>query len=182
MNIYLIRHGQASATWQEADDPGLSVLGHQQAQITAKQLATRLEPDTRLISSPLRRARETAVPLENTLNSEVSVNQAFREIPAPVPRAQRQAWLKSIAHQTWDEQHLMVRKWRQSMLNELRKIQRPTVVFTHFMVLNAIVAALTAEDKVICFLPDNATVTTLRLQADSLQLVELGPQFKTFIN
>jgi broad specificity phosphatase PhoE len=64
----------------------------------------------------------------------------------------------------------------------LRKVNEPTVVFTHFMVLNAIVAELTGDDRVVCFLPDNASVTTLRRAGDALELVELGRQFRTRVN
>lgn len=76
----------------------------------------------------------------------------------------------------------MVREWRGALLAQLQQIREPTVVFTHFMVLNAVVSALTDEDKVVCFLPDNASVTTLRWVGDELQLVELGRQFRTRVN
>ena len=116
------------------------------------------------------------------MGAAVSVIDAFREIPTPVPLEQRQDWLKSIARQNWSEQHAMVRDWHQGVLSELQQIQRPTVVFTHFMVLNAIVGALSAKDKVLCFLPDNASITTVQLNGGSLQLLELGQQLRTVIH
>lgn len=182
MKIYLVRHGQASATWQESDDPGLSELGHQQAAQTAQQLVECAEPDIRLISSPLLRAQETAHPLSKALNTTVTVVEAFREIPTPVQRAERQGWLHSIARQSWGEQHAMVCDWRKALLHQLQQIDQPTVVFTHFMVLNAIVSMLSAKDRVVCFLPDNASVTTLQLHEGSLQLVELGRELRTKVN
>ncbi len=182
MKIYLVRHGQAAASWQDADDPGLSVLGHQQAEVTAKRLAGQLDSGVRLLSSPLLRTRETALPLAEIWGVEVAVVEAFREIPAPVPPAERQTWLKSIARQPWSNQHPMVRVWHRTLLSELRLIRQPTVIFTHFMVLNAIVGALTAVDKVVCFLPDNASVTILKRDDESLQVVELGQQFKTIVH
>ena len=182
MKIYLVRHGEAAATWQESDDPGLSALGHQQAAATARQLAGQVDANVRLVSSPLRRTRETALPLATALGAKVTIIEAFREIPTPVPRVERQAWLHSIARQSWREQHAMVRDWHRLLLQQLRQIRHPTVIFTHFMVLNAIVGTLSASDKVMCYLPDNASVTILHREDESLQVAELGRQFKTLVH
>jgi len=179
MNIYLVRHGEAAAHWHEADDPGLSERGRQQAAEAARLLQERIEPGVRLLSSPLLRARETAHPLAEALEAEVTIAERFREIPTPVELADRQTWLGKIARQTWSEQAGMVRDWRLGLLEQLRQIREPTVVFTHFMVLNVIVGDLNADDRVVCFLPDNASITTLRLVGDTLQLAELGRQFRT---
>ena len=53
------------------------------------------------------------------------------------------------------------------------------MVFTHFMVLNAVVSELTDDDRVVCYLPDNASVTILQQTGDELRLAELGRQFRT---
>ena len=181
MKIYLVRHGEAAASWRESDDPGLSTLGHQQAAATAQRLAEHVDSNICLISSPLQRARETAQPLSMKLDTEITIIDAFREIPTPVERAERQTWLNDIARQSWGEQHEMVQEWHRALLQQLTLIQQPTVVFTHFMVLNVIVGKLTAKDQVVCFLPDNASVTTLELNNGSLQLLELGQQLRTVV-
>ena len=178
-HIYLVRHGQATEHWDQADDPGLSELGRQQAADAATRLLERIEPGIRLVSSPMQRARETARPLAEALDSEVAIAEPFREIPTPVQRGDRQTWLNGIARQRWNEQEPMVRDWRRSLLDRLRQVREPSVVFTHFMVLNAIVSELTDDGRVVCFLPDNASVTTLRWASDDLQLVELGHQLRT---
>ncbi len=182
MNIHLVRHGEAAANWQEADDPGLSELGRQQAAAAAQQLAGRIAADVRLISSPMLRAQQTAQPLAGSLGAEVTLIDAFREIPTPVALDERQAWLRTIARQSWREQHAMVCQWQQSLLQALRQIDQHAVVFTHFMVLNAIVSALTGRDRVVCFRPDNASITTLKLDGSTLQLVELGRELPTRVN
>jgi broad specificity phosphatase PhoE len=181
-NIYLVRHGQATAPWDRADDPGLSELGRQQADDTARQLLERVQPGIRLVSSPLQRARETARPLAEALDAQVAIAAPFREIPTPVERGDRQTWLNGIARQRWSEQEPMVCDWRSTLLARLRQVREPTVVFTHFMVLNAIVSELTDDDRVVCFLPDNASVTTVRWANGDLRLVELGRQFRTPVN
>ena len=182
MNIYLVRHGQAAAGWPDSDDPGLSERGRQQAEATSRLLQERVDPEIRLMSSPMRRARETAQPLSLALAADVHIVDPFREIPAPVARGERQSWLNGIARQSWGEQVDTVRDWRNALLEQLRQIREPAVVFTHFMVLNVIVGALTAEDKVVCFLPANASITTLQGSGNDLQLLELGRQFRTHVN
>ena len=57
-HIILVRHGEASATWSVHPDPGLSKLGHLQAEITGKSLIDQI-PLYQLISSPKKRAVET---------------------------------------------------------------------------------------------------------------------------
>jgi len=182
MNIYLVRHGEAAEHWHKADDPGLSELGHQQAAETAKLLMQKIEPGVRLISSPMVRARETAQPLAQALGIEPTIIEHFREIPTPVDRSERQSWLRAIALQDWQAQHNMVLEWRNALLSELQKVQEHTVVFTHFMVLNAIVGSLQKRDRVVCFLPANASVTTLKWSGDAHDLIELGHQLKTKVN
>jgi len=56
--LYLVRHGQAAASWGEDPDPSLNALGHGQAARMAAALAA-LGPMPIMIS-PLRRTRETA--------------------------------------------------------------------------------------------------------------------------
>jgi len=182
MSIFLVRHGEAAARWVEADDPGLSERGWQQAADTARELLDRVSPGFRLLSSPLLRARQTAAPLAEAVGAEAAIVDPFREIPTPVDRADRQTWLNQISDQSWDAQESMVRDWRQALLAQLRQIAEPTVVFTHFMVLNAIVSDLNGDDRVVCFLPDNASVTTLAGYGDGLRLIELGRQFRTRVN
>jgi probable phosphoglycerate mutase len=182
MSIFLVRHGEAALGWTESNDPGLSERGRQQAADTARRLQDQLPPGSLLLSSPMQRARETAAPLAAALGAEPAIVEPFREIPTPVAMAERQNWLNRIARQTWDEQHTMVQDWRMALLAALRQIREPAVVFTHFMVLNAIVGALREDDRVVTFLPDNASVTRLGGFGDELQLVELGQQFRTRVN
>lgn len=181
MKIYLVRHGEAAATWQESDDPGLSPRGMRQAAVAAQKLAGCVDPGIGLISSPMQRARETAQPLAKILDAEITIVKAFRETPTPVELSERWAWLQTIARQNWSEQHEMVCEWRRALLQQLTLIQEPTVVFTHFMVLNAIVGSLTANERVVSFMPDNASITTLELNDGCLRLLELGQQLETVV-
>lgn len=56
---------------------GLSERGHQMASRTASALATR--PITRIVSSPLQRARESAAPLAATMKLAVDIDERLNE-------------------------------------------------------------------------------------------------------
>ena len=69
--LYLIRHGKPASTWGEADDdPGLDDQGQAQAEAVADRLMPPCRPEngrSTVVSSPLRRCRETAQPLADLL-------------------------------------------------------------------------------------------------------------------
>ena len=83
--LYMIRHGKPLATWGDhADpDPGLDDTGAGQAREASRALLA-LPPDrrpTRVMSSPLRRCRETALPFATAIVVGVDVEARFGEIP-----------------------------------------------------------------------------------------------------
>ena len=183
MDIFLVRHGEAAAAWGQDPDPGLSELGKLQAIATTEKLLPQLGDTVQLISSPLLRAQETALPLLEARQGDLVINNAFREIPAPVPLAERQVWLRGFMKQSWSEQPEALLQWRASALAQLQQLTTPTVVFSHFLVLNAIVGVIRGQDETLVFMPDNASVTHLRLGSNGeLSLVALGDQMDTVIN
>jgi len=182
VDIFLVRHGEAAASWAQDPDPGLSPLGAQQAQATAELLLPRLDTDVSLVSSPLQRARETADPLARALGLQVSINDAFCEIPAPVPLDQRQNWLRGFMKQDWAAQPEQLVRWRDDAMGQLRCLKKPTVVFTHFLVLNAVVGRILERPETLYFWPDNASYTHLALRNNKLELIELGVQMDTVVN
>lgn len=182
IDIFLVRHGEASASWGEDADPGLSELGRQQAQSVAAYLEQRIGRDCTVISSPLRRAIETAAPLEQVLGIRVTTDAAFREIPSPVPLSRRQAWLRDFMQQQWQEQAGDLIAWRRAALEQLLALTQPAVVFSHFLVINAVVGQVLARDETLCFWPDNGSVTHLTLSGGGLQLVSLGKEMQTTVN
>ncbi len=183
MDIFLVRHGEAAAAWGQDPDPGLSGLGRQQAVDAADSLRLRVAASTTLISSPLKRAQETASPLAATVGQPVLINEAFREIPAPVPLADRQTWLRSFMTQRWSEQPAEILQWRDAAMAQLLSLTGPTVIFSHFLVLNALVGACCDHADTLYFWPANASITHLDLRSDgTLALVELGEQMDTVVN
>jgi probable phosphoglycerate mutase len=182
MDIFLVRHGEAAASWGQSGDPGLSELGAQQAERSAEILIAQLCADTLLLSSPLARARETAAPLAQGLDRPVQIDSVFCEIPAPVPLAQRQAWLRQFMQQHWQQQPAGLLEWRAAALQRLLGLRRSAVVFTHFLVINAIVGQVLGRSETLCFRPDNGSITRLRHTGTSLELLALGEEMETVVN
>lgn len=180
VDIYLIRHGEAAASWGEDPDPGLSHLGRQQA----VQVRDELEPclDLHIVSSPMLRARETAQPLATVLRTEVQFDERFREIPSPVGIDDRQAWLSGFMRQEWSEQGPELLAWREAAWDALFEFGRHTAIFTHFMIINAICSRLMESPSTVCCVPDNGSITRLRLDDNSLRLVEVGRQLQTVVS
>ncbi|MEM8562775.1 MAG: histidine phosphatase family protein [Pseudomonadota bacterium] len=182
-DIYLVRHGEAAATWAQSPDPGLSEKGQQQARHAADSLMPVLGTNAvALISSPMLRARETAEPLANQLQQEVTVHEAFREIQAPVPLAERQRWLRAFMQQQWQDQSDALHQWRDHAFESLLALPRSAVIFTHFLVINAVVGQIKNESATLCCWPDNGSITHLRLDSEALSLVALGKQMQTLVN
>jgi len=183
VDIYLVRHGEAAASWGQSPDPGLSELGHVQARDVARTLRPSLPGAAlELISSPLTRTLETAAPLAAELGLAVQVNEAFREIQAPVPLAERQTWLRQFMRERWDEQPESLLAWREGARRELLTLQKTAVIFTHFLVINAVVGQILEAESTLCFWPDNGSITHLRTTGNALELVALGAQMKTVVN
>src|SRR5262245_2670240 len=116
--IYLVRHGEAAAHWADAADPGLSARGEEQAKAAARKLAA-LGP-LPIVSSPLRRARETAVPLQVAWQATVRIEPAVSEIPSPgIPLGERSAWLTQLMHGSWNTAQPELQHWRATLLGFL---------------------------------------------------------------
>ncbi|MFG3119414.1 bifunctional RNase H/acid phosphatase [Streptomyces sp. NPDC048197] len=80
----LLRHGETALTPEKrfsgsgGTDPELSAVGHRQAQATAAALAARGTIQA-VVSSPLRRCRETAQAVADRLGLDVRVEEGLRE-------------------------------------------------------------------------------------------------------
>lgn len=176
MDIFLVRHGEAASSWAQSPDPGLSELGWEQARATAQILQPMLCSQVQLYSSPLARAQATAEPLATALALPVRVNEAFQEIRAPVPLKQRQIWLRQFMQQRWDQQSPDLHDWRAKAVEALLQMSSPAVVYTHFLLINAVVGQILGDPNTLHFWPDNASITHLRRGEKELELVTLGAQ------
>jgi broad specificity phosphatase PhoE len=182
MDIILVRHGEAAASWSTSADPDLSEAGRREAQQAADQIKQTLAPGSVLISSPLARARQTAEPLSQLALLPVKVDTTFREIPAPVPLPERQAWLRQFMQQHWPQQAPELQDWRAAILDRLMALEKPAVIFTHFLVINAVVGHVQGRSATLCCWPANGSVTRFRRSVNSLELVALGQEMQTTVN
>lgn len=180
VKLYLVRHGQAAGGWDEHLDPGLDETGREQAQMTAAALAG-LGP-LPIIVSPMRRARETAAPLETIWSIEAGVEPAVSEIPTPADDlAGRTAWLERAMLGPWSDLAPELIVWRDRLLLTLSSIKEDTVVVTHFIAINAAVGAANGDDRLVCFQPDNCSVTLIQVVEGRFEVVRLGREKETIV-
>ncbi|MEO5839223.1 MAG: histidine phosphatase family protein [Acidimicrobiales bacterium] len=170
--IYLIRHGEAIG--YEDSDPALSELGQEQARQVAERLVELVGAPIDLITSPLRRARETAQPLAERWSTEALVVDAVRELPSPGTHGERRPWLRAALRSTFEAVGEQQREWRAAILRALSQRERDTAVFTHAVVISAVVGHLTDDDRVLGFLPANTSITVVDVIDGRLSLVERG--------
>src|SRR5256885_1320338 len=171
--LYLVRHGRSAATYADGNDVGLDPIGVAQAEAVAAGLAP-LGP-LALVVSPLRRARETAAPLERTWGRPAIVEAAVGEIPSSLadPTA-RGAWLRRILHARWGDVEPELQAWRRSVVDALLALRESSVVFSHYVAINVAVGTATGDDRVASFAPAHCSVTVVDTDGGSLRLLERG--------
>jgi broad specificity phosphatase PhoE len=169
----LVRHGEATAHWTEASDPGLSALGNEQALAVARILAP-LGP-LAIASSPMRRARETAAPLEATWRCTARIVEAVTELPTPrMQLDERPAWLEKVMHAGWGHADDTVLAWRRALLDFLSRCETNIVVFSHYVAINTAVGAALGLSDFAPFKPANASITLFDNEGGRLRLIEQG--------
>jgi broad specificity phosphatase PhoE len=185
MRLFLIRHGKPAAVWGDADDdPGLDASGREQATAVAARLLglARAERPSRVVSSPLRRCRETAQPLADALGVPVEIDAALGEIPTPkaLSPASRPEWLRGAFGGSWSDikGDIDYEAWRRGVAEALAA-RAGAAVFSHFVAINAAVSLITGQDRVITFRPDHTSITTLAVEGGRLALVSLGGEAVT---
>ena len=176
--IRLVRHGEAAAGFSADHDPGLSDRGWQQARAVADRLGP-LGPMP-LVTSPLRRTRQTAAPLAEAWGVTPRADARVAEIPSPTDDlAERGAWLSRAMAGTWADLGPDLAAWRDRLVQAVHELAADTVVVTHFVAINAIVGRATGDDRVMSVAVDNCSVTTVDTADGTLTLVELGAAART---
>jgi broad specificity phosphatase PhoE len=169
--LHLVRHGEASAGWGSDADPGLSDLGHQQAAAMAASFTGEPLP---IITSPLRRARETAYALEQHWNTAALVEPGVGELPSPTEDlAERRAWLETALAQNWTDLGPRYTSWRTMVVHLLLGLRDDTVVVSHYVLINAVLGAATGSDAVIIQPIANAGVVSVTHDHKTFQVVDM---------
>ena len=163
IDVYLVRHGQAELAWSQAKNAGLSEIGQQQAEDVANDLAQL--KSLQLISSPLLRAQQTAMPLGRRWEVPIQIDDRYQEVPITPNAAEREIWLADVMSCRWEEVSDNVTAWRNAAWEALLALERSSVIFTHFMLINAMVTRATKDQRLVCFEPNYASITRLRIVA-----------------
>lgn len=180
--LYLVRHGRAAAGFGEAADPGLDALGRTQAEEVAGKLAT-LGPLS-ILTSPLKRTRETAVPLAQAWNCEPAIENAVAEIPSleGMTLDARALWLRKLMAGSWRDVNVRLAQWRENVVSALLVQTDDAVIFSHYVAINVAAGAALGDDRIVVFAPDNCSVTVFEVADGRLTLVEKGHEGQTKVN
>lgn len=181
--IYMVRHGRAAAGWDVDLDPGLDELGREQAGATAQRLAAL--PRMELVSSPMKRCQETAGFLAALWgDAGVAVEPRVTEIPSPAgyELGQRIEWLRAAMAGTWSELGSPYVAFRDDVVRRVAECRVDTVIFSHFVAINAVIGSCLGDDRLVIDSLDNASVTVFESDGTGgLSLIERGNQADTLI-
>ena len=181
-NIWLVRHGEAAASFDQEIDPGLSLLGHEQAVTAAQQLSAIVPPDAQLLSSPKQRALQTGAPFVSLRDAVLQSDDRFIELPSPEGLAQRSEWLQQALAANWSALPTAVHDWQNGIAAALQSLSTPTVIFTHFLVINSIAAAISREDAVVQCLPANGSIHHLQIKGARWRWASRGAMLESIVN
>ena len=141
-----------------------------------------------VVTSPLLRCRQTAFPTATAWGTEARVEPRVGEIPSPegYDLENRVDWLREAMAGTWSEvaqrSGAHYRAYRDSVAAAVKELRRDTVVFSHFIAINAVIGAATRDDRVVIASLDNCSVTVLDVPGDgTIALVETGGEADTLI-
>ena len=179
--LYLVRHGRAAAGWDTDPDPALDEIGQRQATAVAVRLAP-VGP-LPVLTSPLLRCRQTAAPLASAWQVEPVVETAVAEIPSPegVPMGDRIDWLRAAMQGTWADLGPRYVAYRDHAVGVLAAMAADSVVFSHFVAINAAIGMATRDDRLVVRSLDNCSVTVIDVVGGVVQLVESGHEADTLI-
>jgi broad specificity phosphatase PhoE len=183
--IYMIRHGEAASGWDADMDPGLSAKGHTQSEDVARALSARIGRKLPLVTSPLRRCRETSAPLGRQWQAAPHVDARVGEIPSPTHDLEaRGKWLRAFMAGNWSNDGTGVDflAWRRGVIEALTALKEDTVIFSHFIAINVAAGDALKDDRVVCFRPDNCSVTVFETKGGKLSMVEQGREAETKVN
>jgi probable phosphoglycerate mutase len=185
--LYLIRHGQSDFGWAgeryasirgDQWDPPLSEKGKEQAELLAGRLLVMDLAPYVVVSSPLRRATETAEAFAARAGADIRVDEElveahiggwegkpFEEIIESDPdivqhiRHQRAIWHRAPGAEREDEFRTRVRNAVEKLLTE--HPEDNVLVFAHGGVINAYVGELLGLGQEMFFLPENTSLNSV---------------------
>lgn len=176
--ITLIRHGEAAAKWGDHPNPSLSEQGRAQAEAVGRALSGNIV--SQILTSPMKRCQETALPLYQALKLQAQITPEVSEIPTPHDlKTDRVTWLRGLMSGIWSDAEPIVQDWRSALLETIQSLPDNTVVFTHFVAINAIVSALEGREETTVFKPTYCSQTILFREDGTLKVKSRGSEAET---
>jgi len=179
MRLILVRHGRPNEDDPDSPgDPPLDADGWRQARAVTSLLAT--EGVTRVVASPMLRARQTAQPLAERLGLPIETIEGWAEADRGAHRYRSTETLRAEGGDAWRRfladpiRYLGAEPeaFRAGVLAALRAtaagVERGArvAVFTHGLPVNIVLAYALGLDSITRFLVGYGSVTRLRLRDD----------------
>ena len=200
MNLFLIRHAQshnnAVPDRERVPDPALTVLGEEQAELTA-ELCRSLEL-TRILTSPFLRTLQTAAPIARTTAIRPEVRTVLHEtggcysghdvaekrgesgmtdneIECSFPTfvipddIDEQGWWKRRAFEAWGKSHDRAKALLASLQHDFAATRETVACIMHADIM-VLFLSLFHSEPIDC--PRNCGISRVELTTNSVQLVE----------
>ena len=183
IEVIFIRHAEACSSWGDHPDPGLSDNGIAQSKKLINRPELKRLDDYSFISSPKLRAINTARPLAKKFEKELIIENIFTEIPSPnIEPENKQDWLKNILQMNKNDLPEKIVKWKDNIISKTKALSQDSVVFTHFMVINALLSELNSKTKLLYFYPDYTSIVKITIEDGEFINFSIDKDKKTFIN
>ena len=141
-----------------------------------------------VVTSPLLRCQQTAFPTATAWGVDAVIDPRVGEIPSPEGYSleNRVEWLREAMAGTWAEvasrSGAHYGTYRDTIASAISGLRVDTVVFSHFIAINAVIGAATADDRVVIASLDNCSITVFDVSdSGDIRLVETGGQADTLI-
>ena len=132
-----------------------------------------------------RRCRETAGFLSAKWKYDpVTVQPLVAEIPSPagLVMGERVDWLRAAMAGTWADLGPRYTSFRDEVVAYVANLRRDTVIFSHFIAINAVIGACRGDDRLVIASLDNASVTVVDIdETGRLSLARAGRVADTLI-
>jgi broad specificity phosphatase PhoE len=93
----------------------------------------------------------------------------------------RVEWLRAAMRGTWTELGERYTSFRDGVVAAVAACPHDTVVFSHFVAINAVIGACVDDERLVIRSLDNCSVTTVAIDERGVRLVEGGHEADTLI-
>ena len=130
----------------------------------------------------MERAVQTGAPFAGVRDAVLQPDERFIELPSREGLAQRSEWLQQALTSNRSALPTAVHDWRDGIFTALQALSAPTVIFTHFLVINSIGAAISQEDAVVQCLPANGSIHHLQREGAQWRWASRGAMLESIVN